>query len=154
MQLPPYLLAQIWEVSWDLCHCRCAHKWSHGAVVEAQNPHGMDPRHLLQTYTRSLTTFICCGWEYGSIILPLLPHFLAQIWEVSWDLCHMCAHKWFHGTVVEALNPHKMVPTFTPNIYKVIDSVQMLWMGVWIHHHAFTVVSCTFELRHVSVNCT
>jgi hypothetical protein len=40
--------------------------------------------------------------------------------------------------VVEALDPHGMVPTSTSSIYKVIDNIHMLWMGIWIHHHAVT----------------
>jgi hypothetical protein len=37
--------------------------------------------HPPQVYTRCLKTFICCGWAYGSITTPLLPHLLVQIWE-------------------------------------------------------------------------
>jgi hypothetical protein len=40
--------------------------------------------------------------------------------------------------VVEALDPHGMVPTSTSNIYKVIGNIHILWMGIWIHHHAIT----------------
>ena len=29
-----------------------------------------------------------------------------------------------------------MVPTSTSNIYQVFDNLHMLWMGIWIHHHA------------------
>jgi hypothetical protein len=29
-----------------------------------------------------------------------------------------------------------MVPTSTSNIYQVLDSLHLLWMGRWIHHHA------------------
>jgi hypothetical protein len=25
-----------------------------------------------------------------------------------------------------------------PNIYKAFDILHMLWMGIWIHHHAVT----------------
>ncbi len=69
------------SVSWDLHHWWCAHKWWHGTVVEAQNPHGMAPMST-QTHTIWLTTFICSGRVYGSVIVPLSPHLLAQIWEV------------------------------------------------------------------------
>jgi hypothetical protein len=31
-----------------------------------------------------------------------------------------------------------MVPTSTLSMYKVFDNVHMLWMGIWIHHHAIT----------------
>jgi hypothetical protein len=32
--------------------------------------------------------------------------------------------------VVEALIPHGMIPTLTPNIFKVIATHYMLWMGI------------------------
>ena len=32
--------------------------------------------HPLQPYERHLVTFICCGWEYGSVIWPLQTHLL------------------------------------------------------------------------------
>jgi ABC-type lipopolysaccharide export system ATPase subunit len=31
-----------------------------------------------------------------------------------------------------------MDPASTPNVKKVIDNLHMLWMGIWIHHHAIT----------------
>jgi hypothetical protein len=31
-----------------------------------------------------------------------------------------------------------MAPKSTSSIYKVFDNVHMLWMGIWIHHHAVT----------------
>jgi hypothetical protein len=37
--------------------------------------------------------------------------------------------------VVEAPDPHGMVPTSTTSIYKVFDNIHMLWMG---NHHAVT----------------
>jgi hypothetical protein len=40
------------------------------------------------------------------------------------------------GWLVEAPNPHWMVPTSTIYTYKVFNSIHMLWMGRWIHHHA------------------
>ena len=46
----------------------------------------------------------------------------------TWDCC----------AVVEALNPHGLVPPSPLNIWEVIDNLHMLWMGIWIHHHAVT----------------
>jgi len=141
MPFLPHLLAQICEVSWDLCHWWCAHKWWYGTVVEALHPHGMAPIST-QTHKMWLTTFICCGWVYGSVIVPLSPHLLAQIWEVSLQMMP----RW----VVEALNPHGMVPTSTPNLYKVIDNLQMLWIVIWICHHAITTTHLLVQTWEVS----
>ena len=48
--------------------------------------------HTLQTYEKCFTTFICCGWGYGSIIWPLpLPLYLsAQIWSSGVKICGHC----------------------------------------------------------------
>ena len=137
MPFLPHLLAQICEVSWDLCHWWCAHKWWYGTVVEALHPHGMAPIST-QTHKMWLTTFICCGWVYGSVIVPLSSHLLAQIWEVSLQMMP----RW----LVEALNPHGMVPTSTPNIYKVIDNLQMLRIVIWICHMPLLPHTCWFRL--------
>ncbi len=40
--------------------------------------------------------------------------------------------------MVEVLDPPGMVPTSTISMYKVFDNVHMLWMGILIHHHAFS----------------
>ncbi len=40
--------------------------------------------------------------------------------------------------VVEALDPPGMAPTSTLSMHNVFDNVHMLWMGIWIHHHAIT----------------
>ncbi len=59
--------------------------------------------------------------------------------------------------MVEALNPHEMAPTSTANIYKVIDNLHMLQMGVWIHHNAITNklagLDLRSQLRSVSLVC-
>ena len=46
--------------------------------------------------------------------------------------------EWYPCVVFEPLNPYGMVPISTPNIYKVIDNLHMLWMRIWIHHYAVT----------------
>jgi hypothetical protein len=42
--------------------------------------------------------------------------------------------------LVEAPNPHGMVPTSTIYIYKVFKTIHMLWMGRWINNHAFLAI--------------
>jgi hypothetical protein len=41
-----------------------------------------------------------------------------------------------------------MVPISTPNIYKVIDNLHMLWMGIWVHHHAITTTLVDPDLEN------
>ncbi len=38
--------------------------------------------------------------------------------------------------MVETIDPSGMVPTYTSRMYKVFDNVNVLWMDMWIHHHA------------------
>ncbi len=40
--------------------------------------------------------------------------------------------------MVEALDPHGMIPTSPSSMYKVFDIIHMLWTGIWIDHHAVT----------------
>ena len=77
--------------------------------------------------------FICCGWGYGSVIMPLPPHLLTKVLEVR-KSSEILIH-W--GTGNEALVLW-LRPTSALYIYKVIDNLHMLWMGIWIHHHAIT----------------
>jgi hypothetical protein len=46
--------------------------------------------------------------------------------------------------VVEVANPHETEfphPTTTSNmIYKIFDILHMQWMGIWICHHAITII--------------
>jgi hypothetical protein len=104
----------------------------------------------LHTYERWLTTFIfiCCGWlGFGSIIMPLPIRRLIQIWDEEasnpWSLL---GAEWSHCAVVQAWNPHGMIPTASPNIWKVIINLHMLWMGIWIHHHAITSTPVNWDL--------
>jgi hypothetical protein len=39
-----------------------------------------------------------------------------------------------------------MVLLSTPNIYNVFDNHHMLWMGIWIHHHAITISQASQKL--------
>ena len=37
--------------------------------------------------------------------------------------------------MVEAPDPHEMVPTSTPYIYKEFETIHMLWKGRWVPHN-------------------
>jgi hypothetical protein len=45
--------------------------------------------------------------------------------------------------------PHGMVPTSLLHIYKVFETIHMLWMSRWIHHHITTTIIVAAELREV-----
>jgi hypothetical protein len=88
--------------------------------------------HPLPAYTRHWTTFICCGWAHGSIIMPLPTYVSTQMLEVPWNSPSLLGDKGWHCEVVEALTQHGMVPTSPPNIWKVFDNFHILWMGTAI----------------------
>jgi hypothetical protein len=102
--------------------------------------------HPLQTYSRCLATFICCGWAHGCVIMPLPPHLLAKIWDVCWKTESHLGYKQYHCAVVEALDPHGMVPTSTSNICKVFGNIHMLWMGILMRHYAITTTLVGLDL--------
>ncbi len=45
---------------------------------------------------------------------------------------------WHCGVMVEAVNHHWLHPTFILDVYKVIEHLHMLWMGIWMH--PYTVI--------------
>jgi hypothetical protein len=50
----------------------------------------------------------------------------------------------------EATDPPGMVPTSTPYIYKVFETIYMLWMGRLVHHHATTTILVSPEFRELA----
>ncbi len=54
--------------------------------------------------------------------------------------------------MVEAQDPHGMVPIPTPYIYKVFEIIHMLWlwMGRLVHHHATTTIHVAVEFRELA----
>ena len=61
--------------------------------------------------------------------------------KLAENLGYCCTLNGTLCVVFEPLNPYGMVPISTPNIYKVIDNLHMLWMGIWIHHHAIAITT-------------
>jgi hypothetical protein len=52
--------------------------------------------------------------------------------------------------MVEAPHPHGMVHSSTPYIYKVFQTIHMLWMGRWVHHLATTTILVAAEFRELA----
>ena len=52
--------------------------------------------------------------------------------------------------MVEAQDPHGMVPTSTPYVYQVFETIHMLWMGRWVHHHAITTILVCPKFRDLA----
>ena len=96
------------------------------------------------TYLMCLRTFMCCVCADGLTIMLLhqqeLVHIIVGLCQIPGSHLH---NKWFHGAVVEALNPHGMASTSTAyiNISIVFDNIHVLWMCRWTHHHHHAVTS-------------
>ena len=97
--------------------------------------------HPLHTYAMCMTTFICNGWRYGSVIMPLPPHLLVQICKIGWKpwlwmhtewypLCGVWASKpiW-HGSHIHS----KHIQGDWQPSYAVDGGI---W--IWIGHHTFS----------------
>jgi hypothetical protein len=102
----------------------------HGAVVEAPDQNGMVPTSF-SNISKNFEIIHMLWMGSGYIIAPLLPHLLAPILGVdrNFGSSHL-GYNQHHGAVVEAPDPHGMVPTsFFSKISKVFEIVSMLWKG-------------------------
>jgi hypothetical protein len=57
---------------------------------------------------------------------------------VFWNSGSLLGCNWHHCAVAEALTQHGMIPTSPSNIWKVLDKLHMLWMGIWSHLEAMS----------------
>ena len=73
--------------------------------------------------------------------------------QINWDGGIHGSHFgyiWCHGALIEAPDPHRMIPTSTPIIYEVFESIHKLWMGRWIHHHASSTIFMKLKFRELA----
>jgi len=52
--------------------------------------------------------------------------------------------------MVEAVEPFKLHPTSMTCIYKVLEHLKQLWMGIWQHTHTVTTTEVSPELRELA----
>jgi uncharacterized protein YfaT (DUF1175 family) len=101
-------------------------------VIEAPNPHG-------KVFT--FTPYICKVFDNHHMLWMgiWIHHHAVTATLVSPDFGSPAEilGRYLHA-VVESLNTHGMLSTSTLYIYKVFDNHHMLWMGIWVHHHAAT----------------
>jgi hypothetical protein len=72
--------------------------------------------------------------------------------KASWNHGSLLGAKRYYHALVEALNPHWMVPRTTQSIWKVIDKYYMQWMGIWGPQHAVTTTLVGPNLERQSWN--
>ncbi len=104
--------------------------------------------HLYWKYKKILSTFICCGWAYGSTLT--LSYNCAgggQILE-NWG---NAGPKWLCGVVVEAVNNYWLQPTSILDVFNMIEHLHMLWMGMWVHPYTVIPVQVGAQFWKIGV---
>jgi hypothetical protein len=95
---------------------------------------------------RGLSTFTGCGWAYGFTLTLLPPQMVPQIqrgWLKSYfmQVCKPC-----HCALIEAVEPFKLHPMSMAYLYKVIEHLLRLRMGIWLHIHTITTTNTSLDL--------
>ncbi len=89
--------------------------------------------HPYQTYTKYLSTLICCPWAYGSSLKYLYPHYLA----IFWGSGSLVESKWCHYIMVDWQPPQ------TASCIHIIH-IQSVWTHWYAVHGHMAVVSNTY----------
>jgi len=130
-------LPRFWNSTKILGHCLAVNH----TIMQWLRPKTHPERiiHPCQTYAMCLTTIICSGWAYGSIIKPLPLQGLArQILEFNQNPGSLLGHKSYYYAMIEAWDPPRTYHTSMSDICNVFGNNHMQWMGIWIHHQAIT----------------
>jgi hypothetical protein len=56
----------------------------------------------------------------------------------------------YHYTIVEAVEPFKLHPTSMPYLYEVVEHLQLLGMGIWMHIHSVTTTDVSPDLGELA----
>ncbi len=102
--------------------------------------------HLCHTFIRCLSAFSGTGWAYGFTLTLLPPHTLPQILESRLKSDVMQLYKPCHYTLVEAVEPFKLLCMFIAYIYDRFKHLLRLWMGIRIHIHIITATDTSPDL--------
>jgi hypothetical protein len=63
------------------------------------------------------------------------------------EVCKPC-----HYDMVETVEPFKLHSTSTSYAYKVLEHLQLWWMGVWLHTHTITSTDVSPDLGELAEN--
>ncbi len=98
--------------------------WCHYIRVEADSHIKLLPAK----HTKCLRALVCCPWIYGSSLEQLYPHYLGQmlgfLLTCGVKMISLC-HGWGWQPTQTASC------TSTLDIYKVLEHIDMLSMGIW-----------------------
>ncbi len=121
-------------------------KWQCGVKVEAVNHHWLHPTSILDVF--KMIEHLHMLWI--GMDEPLHCYSCAgggQILE-NWD---KVKPKWWRGVMVEAVNHHWLHPTSILDVYKVIEHLHMLWMGIWVHPYTVIPVQVVAKFWKIGV---
>ena len=111
-------------------------KWDCYAVIKALHPHGLillSPPNIWDVIDNIYMLWMGIGIRHHAGTNTFVGTDL-----VSWqNACVLVGQQMrLFCSLFEALNPHLLIPPSSSNIWEVIDNLHMLWMVIWIRHHA------------------
>ena len=80
--------------------------------------------HPYYTYTKCLSTLICCPLAYSSSLIQLYQFYIT--WIRFWASRSLVESKWCHYVKVEANSHLKLLSSSILHIYKVFEHIDML----------------------------
>jgi hypothetical protein len=91
--------------------------------------------HPYYMYTKYFSTLLSCRWAKGPALTLLL------MCQVGLDLRKIRVWpEWCCGIMLEAPNPFGVHPTSISYVDKVLQHLDMLWIGIWVHPYTVTLV--------------
>ncbi len=106
-------------------------KWYHYVMVDADSHLTQCFPHPHQTYTKTLSTLMCCPWAYGSSLKQLYPHYLAHILGF-WVTCGVKMMSLCHGWGWQPTQPSSCIH---------IRHIPSVWAHSYAIHGHMSVVS-------------
>jgi len=118
-----------WLRFWGTTGSLVETNWCHYIVVETASSTSICFLHPYQTYTKCLSTLICCLWAYVSSLKQLYPHYLVQILGF-WIICGVKMMSLHHSSGCQP-------PQTASRIHlKHIHNVLANWYAVYGHRVA------------------
>ncbi len=109
-------------------------KWRCGVMVGAVNHHWLHPTSILDVHKviEHLHMLWMGIWVRPYTVIPV------PVGVKFWKFGCKVKPKWQCGVMVEAVNHHWLHPTSILDVYKVIEHLHMLWIGIDAPLHCYT----------------
>ena len=86
--------------------------------------------HPYRRYIKCFVILIWCEWTYGCTPYTVIPVQVGVKLLKNWS---MCKPQWEWGVMDEAARGFRLHPTSMLDVYIVLEHLDMLWMGIWVH---------------------